>query len=163
VIYPPEVRRFVVTRSGGIPLENRFFTDAPDLAYVLVPEDLPAAAIAKLTASTNVIQIGKGEVDLKAALRMLRQERNIRYLLCEGGANLNAELLQTGLVDELFLTIAPKIKGGAALPTIVEGPGFPPSEALPLTLLSLYRDEDELYLRYRIGKELRTYTRAKSD
>ena len=29
VIYPPEVARFVVSQSGKVPLENRFFTDAP--------------------------------------------------------------------------------------------------------------------------------------
>jgi 2,5-diamino-6-(ribosylamino)-4(3H)-pyrimidinone 5'-phosphate reductase len=163
VIYPPDILRFVVTRSGDIPVHNRFFTDAPDRAFVLVPEDLPTPTVAKLTASTNVIQIGKSGVDLKAALRLLRQEMQVRTLLCEGGGGLNEELLKAGLADELFLTLAPKLKGGAHLPTIVEGDGFPPTQALPLTLLSVYRDEDELYLRYRIGREPRLFTRAKPD
>src|SRR5262249_42521306 len=102
VIYPPELPRFVVTRGGGLPLANRFFTDAPDRAYVLAPEDLPEPAKTKLTGATHVLFCGKGSVDLKAAMRLLRQEKGIRYLLCEGGASLNDDLIRAGLADELF-------------------------------------------------------------
>jgi riboflavin-specific deaminase-like protein len=151
VIYPPEIPRFVVTRSGEVPLSNRFFTDAPERAYVLAPEDLPEEARVRLATATNLIQAGRGGVDLAAALRRLRQEKSITRLLCEGGPTLNDALLRAGLVDELFLTLAPKLKGGAHLPTVVDGQGFPPGQFLPLTLLSLYHDGDELYLRYRIG------------
>lgn len=153
VIYPPEIPRFVVTASGDVPLENRFFTDAPDQAYVLAPEDLPSQKKARLQAATNYLPVGQGRVDLPAAMRLLRQQMGIRRLLCEGGATLNDELLRAGLADELFLTLAPKLKGGAHLPTVVDGEGFPPGRYLPLSLCSLYRDGDELYLRYRIHKE----------
>lgn len=152
VLYPPEIPRFVVTRSGDVPLDNRFFTDAPDRAYVLAPEDLPEEARKRIAARTNLVQFGRGSVDLTAALRHLRQERGIAHLLCEGGATLNDELLRAGLADELFLTLAPKLKGGAHLPSIVTGQGFPPGQFLPLTLLSLYHDGGELYLRYKIGR-----------
>jgi riboflavin biosynthesis pyrimidine reductase len=152
VLYPPEKPRFTVTRQGDVPLENRFFTDAPDRAYVLAPEDLSAAAADRLRAATNLIQAGRGAVDLKAALRRVRQEFGIRLLLCEGGATLNDHLIRAGLADELFLTLTNKLKGGAHLPTVVDGEGFPPGFYLPLTLLSLYRDADELYLRYRLGE-----------
>lgn len=154
VIYPPEIPRFAVTASGDVPLSNRFFTDAPDMATVLAPEDMPDEARAKLEASgIAVLASGRGTVDLPAALRRLRRERGIRYLLCEGGATLNDALLRAGLADELFLTLAPKLKGGAHVPTTVTGQGFPPGHFLPLTLLSLYHDGDELYLRYRIHPE----------
>jgi 2,5-diamino-6-(ribosylamino)-4(3H)-pyrimidinone 5'-phosphate reductase len=153
VIYPPEILRFVVTRKGDVPLANRFFTDAPQKAYVLAPAGLPEEAAAKLKAATNVVQIGQDEVDLGAALTYLRQELGVRYLLCEGGATLNDQLLRAGLVDEMFLTLAPKLKGGSSLPTPVDGAGFPPNLFLPATLLSLYRDGSELYLRYRLSRE----------
>jgi riboflavin biosynthesis pyrimidine reductase len=51
----------------------------------------------------------------------------------------------------MFITIAPKLKGGAHLPTPVDGAGFPDRELLDLSLMSLYRDGDEIYLRYRVG------------
>ena len=44
----------------------------------------------------------------------------MRALLCEGGPGLHGELQASGLVDELFLTIAPKLAGGEA-PRILEG------------------------------------------
>ena len=151
VLYPPETARFVVTGSGNLPLTNRFFTDAPERAYILAPENLTAEQVKPLRSAAQVIQIGQERVDLVQAMQYLRQKMAVHTLLCEGGATLNDELLRAGLVDELFLTLAPKLKGGAQLPTIVDGQGFPPGITRPLELLSLYRDESELYLRYRLS------------
>lgn len=162
VIYPAEVPRYVVTRTGEIPLNNRFFTDAPDRAFVLAPEDLPEEKAAAVKAKAKLLQFGKGEVDMAAALRYLRQEQGIRYLLCEGGASLNDELIRAGLADELFLTLTDKLKGGSRLPTIMTGEGFPPGHYLPITLLSIYRDGSELYLRYRLGRQPQQAKRAGS-
>ena len=45
----------------------------------------------------------------------------MRSILCEGGPTLNSHLFAAGLVDELFLTLNPKVAGGAAALTIVAG------------------------------------------
>ena len=149
VIYPKDKTRYVVTRTGDVPLTNRFFTDAPERAYILAPDNLPTDVRNRLRDGANLIQSGTDDVDLPAALRLMRRERGVRVLLCEGGAALNADLIRDGLADELFLTLAPKLKGGSHLPTIVTGAGFPPGQSAPLRLLSVYRDNDEIYLRYR--------------
>ena len=39
--------------------------------------------------------------------------RGIRALLCEGGPTLNRALLAAGVVDELFLTLAPLLAGNS--------------------------------------------------
>lgn len=85
-----------------------------------------------------------GPVDLTALLRTLRDE-GVRALLCEGGPRLHASLQAAGLVDELFLTIAPKLSGGELAPHIVEGelPGV-----VGLELLWLLEEEGELFARY---------------
>ena len=149
VIYPSQKPRFVVTRTGELPLDNRFFTDARDKAYVLAPETLPEAAANAAAGVATVLRFGAPGVDLRRALEHLRTELGIRYLLCEGGADLNDQLIRAGLADELFLTLTPKIKGGV-LPTPVTGDGFPPGQFQALNLISVYHDESELYLRYRI-------------
>jgi riboflavin-specific deaminase-like protein len=87
----------------------------------------------------------EGFVDLVEALRHLRQERGIRALLCEGGPGLHGELEGGGMVDELFLTIAPKLVGGEA-PRIVEGE-LPAVAALELAWL--LEEDGELFARYR--------------
>jgi hypothetical protein len=51
-------------------------------------------------------------------------------------------------VDELFITLAPKLAGGPG-PTIVEGP--PLSPEVPLSLLTLHAEAGELFLRYGVA------------
>jgi riboflavin biosynthesis pyrimidine reductase len=117
---------------------------------VFASNSLPAAAAAKIAAAANLIRLQGDQVDLVDALRWMRTEIDIRSLLCEGGPTINDQLIRAGLADELFLTLAPKLKGGRTISTIMTGEGFPPDTSLPLTLISVYRDDDELYLRYRM-------------
>jgi riboflavin biosynthesis pyrimidine reductase len=84
-------------------------------------------------------------VDLREALRHLRHERGVRALLSEGGPHLYGQMEAAGLVDELFLTISPKLSGGGA-PRIVEGE-LP--AVRPLELAWLLEEDGELFARYR--------------
>jgi riboflavin biosynthesis pyrimidine reductase len=91
-----------------------------------------------------VVESGpKGKADVPALLRTLREE-GVKALLCEGGPTLHGVLQAAGLVDDLFLTIAPKLAGGIA-PRILEGdlPGV-----APLELTWLLEHDGELFARY---------------
>jgi riboflavin biosynthesis pyrimidine reductase len=93
-----------------------------------------------------VVESGPGgRVDLGALLRSLREE-GVRALLCEGGPTLHGALQAAGLVDELFLTIAPKLVGGEA-PRILEGEALPAIAELELAWL--LEQDGELFVRYR--------------
>jgi riboflavin-specific deaminase-like protein len=72
--------------------------------------------------------------------------RGVRNLLSEGGPTMHGALWAAGVVDELFLTIAPLVTGDADEPNIVEGGRLP--EAASLELLSVDRVGSELFLRY---------------
>jgi riboflavin-specific deaminase-like protein len=90
-----------------------------------------------------------GHVDLAQALEYLRNERGVRALLCEGGPRIHAQLLDAGLVDELFVTHAPKLAGG-------DGPGL--AVALselerPLEVAWLLDQGGELFARYRVPRD----------
>jgi riboflavin-specific deaminase-like protein len=90
----------------------------------------------------------EGGVDLGTALRRLRQERGIRLLLCEGGPRLHAALHAAGLVDEMFVTVAPKLAGGEG-PRMIEGAlGVP----VGLELAWLLAAGSELFARYRVRR-----------
>jgi len=92
-----------------------------------------------------VVESGpEGPADLPALLRSLHRE-GIRALLCEGGPRLHDSLQAANLVDELFLTIAPKLSGGAG-PTILEGE-LP--QVAELELAWLLERDGELFARYR--------------
>ena len=86
-----------------------------------------------------------GRVDLGELLSSLREE-GVRALLCEGGPTLHGALQAAGLVDELFLTTAPKLAGDVA-PRIVEGALPEPAE---LELAWLLEEDGELFARYRV-------------
>jgi 5-amino-6-(5-phosphoribosylamino)uracil reductase len=79
-------------------------------------------------------------------LRSLRAE-GVRALLCEGGPTLFGALQAAGLVDELFLTIAPKLTGASA-PRILEGEAQP--KVTDLELAWLLEQDCELFARYRV-------------
>jgi riboflavin biosynthesis pyrimidine reductase len=53
------------------------------------------------------------------------------------------------LIDEWFLTLTPKVKGGRHIPTTVEGDGLPRERVVQMELMSVYENNGELYLRYR--------------
>jgi riboflavin biosynthesis pyrimidine reductase len=85
-----------------------------------------------------------------AALSVLRHEYGVRSLLVEGGPSLNQALVSSALVDELFLTFAPKLAGGEA-GNILSGGLF--GGAVEMRLLSVYEADGELYLRYALEQD----------
>lgn len=101
------------------------------------------------TATPVGVERFEGPVDLAAALAHLRSDRGIRALLCEGGPRVHAQLLDGGLVDELFVTHAPKLAGGEG-PTLATG--LPEAERRVDLAWLLHDDETgELFARYRLG------------
>lgn len=149
----PEPWWIIVTsraQFGGTP---RLLQQTPDRVVICTTRVVPPERLQELERHARVIIAGEETVDPLVMLRALRQELHIRSLCCLGGATLNGTLFDSGCVDELFLTLAPKIKGSSRATTVVEGKGFPPHRLLPLDLLSLYREQSELYLRYRVRWE----------
>jgi len=98
----------VVSGSGVLPPENRFFRIASPRLVATTYRATEEAASALRHAGVEVLRVGEEEVDLRALLGVLR-ERGVRSLLCEGGPLLAGALLAKGLVDEIFLTHATRV------------------------------------------------------
>lgn len=137
---PNVEKRLIVTRSGNLPLDSRFFEGE---AYAISPLGtlLPQGVAA--------IRGGEGEIDWLEMLRKLRQELGIERLLVSGGSELNGALLHADLIDDLFWTIAPKVKLGRDLPTYAGGEPLPREALLHFDLLEHHVVENEIFLRYR--------------
>lgn len=134
----------IVSGSLDLPWDAGLFTSGFGTVLILTSSDGP---VPETKTSVRVERHSSAEgVDLISALRTLRQERGVRSVLCEGGPRLHANLVERGLVDELFVTMAPKLAGGRA-PTLLEG-APPVTHALePVWLLE---KDGELFARYLI-------------
>lgn len=94
-----------------------------------------------------------GRADLAWLLGVLKSEYGVGRLLVEGGPTLNRSLIENGLVDELFLTISPKLLLGPESSILSGGTeGEPPGVARDLELLSAHSAGDELFLRYLLDR-----------
>lgn len=134
----------VVSGRLNLPPDLPLLRDA-DSRVVVITES--AASLEGCAAHVDYLR--SAPVDLAAALATLRAEHGVRSILCEGGPLLNASLLSSGLVDELFLTTVPKLAGGAGALTII-GPA-PLDEPLEADLRWLLAHDGELFARYRIA------------
>ena len=77
-------------------------------------------------------------------------DRGVRRILLEGGGELNFSFLAANLVDEIYITVTPRILGGARAPPVADGSGFLASAHPQLELVSCRRRGDEVFLRYRV-------------
>lgn len=136
----------VITRSGDLP-------DAVLDAGALVVTSSGAPGLAALRERVGderlVVTDGDhpGGVDLVAALRALA-ERGLARVHAEGGPHLLAQLAAAGVLDELSLTLTPRLVGGPA-PRVLDGPDWlaPPAEA---ELVHLLRAGGTLLGRWRL-------------
>jgi riboflavin-specific deaminase-like protein len=145
----------VISAGLRFPPDLPLLCDPDSEVAFLTPSDasLPATA-----ARVEYVRARRddGSLDLPAALGELHDRLHVRTLLCEGGPHLNAELLSAGLVDELFLSVAPLLGGEDATDErsplrILAGIDFDP--ALALELLSALEHDSRLFLRYRLLSE----------
>jgi riboflavin-specific deaminase-like protein len=149
--------RIVVSGSGSVDPGAAIFRHPGSPLIVLSSGQAPKSRLAKLKRLADCVKVcGKNRVALGQALGWLRREWAVKRLLCEGGGELNFELLRLGLVDELHLTICPKIIGGKDAPTIADGDGFAHlAKAANLKLTRQRRVGDELFTTWRIRPKAR--------
>ena len=145
-----EPLRVVLTHDGhGVTPDRKLFDRAlGGEAIVAHPATLLDDARRRLGDVATLVDVGAQSVDVRALLRWLAAERGVSSVLCEGGGLVNAAFFAARAVDELYLTICPRVLGGYAAPTLVSGPGFAPEALADATLASVEHIGDELFLRY---------------
>lgn len=142
--------RVIVSGSGSINPSAEIFKHRFSPIIILTTRRASAKQLATLRTLADDVKIcGANEINFPAALRWLKTKWGVKRLLCEGGGELNDAMFRAALVDELHLTICPKIFGGRNAPTISEGSGFGKlSLAANLKLKSTRRVGDEMFLVY---------------
>lgn len=143
--------RVIVSGSGSINLRSGVFRRRFSPIIVLTTKAAGTAKLGQLRKAADDVHVcGRKEIDFASALKWLRQKWNVKRLLCEGGGELNEALFRANLVDELHLTVCPRIFGGRTAPTIADGIGAETlSGATRLRLHHFRRVGDEMFLVYR--------------
>lgn len=156
----PNPLNVIVTGSGTVDLnEPTFHTE--DLKTLIVTSRAGQQQLAtnygRQLAVTQVRVAGNNRtVAAGDILKLLHREFGVKLLLHEGGPTLFGEFLKAGVVDELFLTIAPQVAGRSddhRRPAFAEGAAFRPEKASWAKLQSLKVAGSHLLLRYKFSRK----------
>jgi riboflavin biosynthesis pyrimidine reductase len=155
---PPDPTTLVVTARGDLDPSHRAFHDAA-LPTVIAA---PAATAERLRTlgfrgGIRIEPLGDGTAVSSRDLVDLTRRLGARVVLTEGGPHVLAGLASAGLLDELFLTVAPQLVGrdhSAPRLALLEGVALAPEQARWGQLASIRRGGDHLFLRYRFSKEI---------
>ena len=134
----PQPLGVIVTRSGNLPAQHPYYESA---TVIYVTSDRQVETDCRTVEVCRVADVRHVIADLA--------RRGARRILCEGGPTLNAALFAHQVIDEIFLTIAPKVVGGADPLTIVKGAAF--AQTINLSLRSLVELDGELFVRYGVN------------
>ncbi|OJX67081.1 MAG: hypothetical protein BGO95_10140 [Micrococcales bacterium 73-13] len=134
--------------SGRLDLDpgSPLFAESPVRPIVLTVATAPAAARAALSEVAELVDCGEVEVEGER-LRRAFADRGWTDVLCEGGPSLFGAFAAQDVVDELCLTIEPRLRSGVG-PRIAHG--APAEVGLRLAHV-LHGESDELVLRYVRG------------
>lgn len=134
----------LVSRRLALDADSSLFASGAERTVVVTCESSDERRRERLAEVSDVVIAGDDSVDITGALEQLA-ERGLTRVLCEGGPHLLTDVVAAGRLDELCLTVAPRLVGGEAL-RILSGS----TVAVGLTMTQLLEDEDELFARYGI-------------
>ncbi len=156
-ILPSGRIRAVVTGSGHIDPAGKALFSGKGPPPVVFTSCAGALALEKtLGGSASVVAVGgdgKGGVDLSQVIRWLSR-RGVERLLIEGGGRLNYSALAQGVVDEIHLTLAPRVLGAGRGLSSFQGGAPLGAPFLELELKECVPVETgEIFLTYMVVKE----------
>jgi riboflavin-specific deaminase-like protein len=148
----PYPTRVLLTNSGRISPSLRLFTRDFSPIVIYSTEQMPATVREALTGKATLhLHPGK-RVDLLEMLRSLRRDHGVKRMVCEGGAQIFRALLEAELVDELHLTITPRVFGGKRAPTLTGIADQYLRKSTYLKLREVSPVQYECFLRYTIAR-----------
>jgi riboflavin-specific deaminase-like protein len=142
--------RVIISNKGRIDDRLKIFQSDVSPIIIFSTKRMPQKNQKTLQRKATLHLTDAEHVDLAVMLGILRNQYKVRTLACEGGPTLFRALLEEDLIDQLNLTIAPYMFGGATAPTLTGlSNKFLPA-CVHCTLTDVRRVGDECFLIYRI-------------
>ncbi len=145
--------RVIVDSRARIPLDSRIMRTCRQVQTVIASSQLASRSKLEKIRSRGAILLvaGRKQVDLAKLLYLLKM-KGVKKLLVEGGGEINWSMLSKNLVDEVIVTVAPRIVGGRKAITLAEGLGSTRIEnGVRLKLRKTVRNGNAAVLYYRIA------------
>lgn len=137
-------RLAVVSRALDLEPEHPFFAEAIERPILVTCRHAPAERREALAEVADVIVAGEASVDL-VAMRDELARRGMPQILSEGGPHLFGALTEAGLVDDVCLSVSPRLVGGEAGRIIR---GAPEGDRGMRLVHALTDDDGFVFLRY---------------
>lgn len=141
----------VVSASLDLDFESPLFTEPATPTVVLTGAGAPVERLEQAReAGAVVLLAGEGQAVDPSRIPALLAQRGLTRLLTEGGPRLLGQFVAAGVLDELCLTVAPRLTAGAAQ-RITEGPAL--EVPADFALESLLEESGFLFTRYRRSRQ----------
>lgn len=152
---PERSRVAILSASGEVDLGAAVFR-SPDVEPMIVTSAAGAERLAaKGIGGVSVHAVGERAPTMREAIDAVVAETGARLILSEAGPTLFGRMLAEGVVNELFLTLAPQLAGRSDERrgiSLVEAFAFGPERAPWGALVSVKRSDDFLLLRYALRR-----------
>lgn len=145
----PHPVNIVLSTALDLPSRRAFFEQDDVERIIFTTRHAPAARVRRLRRLAEVVVLPRATVSPSAVLRELHR-RGMRRVLLEGGGTVHFAFAREHAVDEIYVTVTPRLIGGVNAPSLLDGRGFLAREHLRLELLSTRRVGDEVFLHYRV-------------
>lgn len=145
---PPHPVNVVLSRALDLPMARPIFRRDDVRRIIFTTRAAPEAKRRRFERIAEVVVLRTKGISPRTVLRDLHG-RGMTRVLMEGGGELHFAFARQHVVDEIYVTVTPRLIGGDA-PSLLDGRGFLKEDHLELDLLSTRRVGDELFLHYRV-------------
>jgi 2,5-diamino-6-(ribosylamino)-4(3H)-pyrimidinone 5'-phosphate reductase len=145
----PHPLNVLLSNDLDLPRGKKFFHHPETEKIVFTTRTAPRDAVEFLARHAKIVVQPRKRVSARLVVSRLAQ-MGVANILLEGGGELNFSFVQAGLVDEIYITITPRLVGGSGAPTMLDGKGFSRDSLRRLRLEYAERFGDELFLKYRV-------------
>ncbi len=142
--------RVIVTNKGLLDPTLQVFQYSFSPIHVFSTQQMPATYRERLKEKATLHLENGDSLKLAKVLETLQRRYGVNRMVCEGGPTVFKALLADGLVDEICLTLCPRIFGGAKALSLsgITGDFLPKSTMCRMSAMEIV--EDECFLRYQV-------------
>lgn len=131
--------RVILDSQLRTPLQSKVVSDSLAETWIITAQAPSKDTLAPFLSKKNVkvIPLGQNKIEIADLLNLLG-EKGVTSLFVEGGSEVNWSFIQSKLVNQIIMYIAPKLIGGSLAPTSIGGEGFERiNEVLELSIQSV--------------------------